>query len=303
VWGALAAYLQSSVYPPSSRPLGANQVDLLESNRRHERAQSATADPEVSYLFSADRYFVTGDEALASFLEVKREGRRVPVRILGARAYRLHPRTGEAGPERAPLEYVDREGLNVNQFAPATSALRQGGGHVELAIEFELASGERIEDRLRFRFTPPSAIPARFTGRFSDAIEEGSLVIRAGIVVERPGFFLIDCNLFDATGAPVAWTRFKAELDRAATEVRLLFFGKAIVEAGARSPFHIGQLRGVRHEPAGGAVEAMPSFDGPYETATYSPREFSPAEYRSPHKQAKIEHLRSQLGGPHLLNR
>jgi hypothetical protein len=149
------------------------------------------------------------------------------------------------------------------------------------------AAGARVSPA-----TPARGIPARFTGAFRDAIEAGSLVIHAGVAVDTPGHYVIDCNLFDAADQPVAWSRFKGELAAGVHDADLVFFGKVILDGHARGPFHIGQLRGARFAPGlDPDLEQMPPFTGSYTTAAYPPDVFSDAEYDSPGKQKMIELL------------
>jgi hypothetical protein len=103
---------------------------------------------------------------------------------------------------------------------------------------------------------------------------------------------VIDCNLFDAADRPVAWTRFKGELAAGVHDAELLYFGKVIVDAGARGPFRIGQLRGARYAPGlDPDLEQMPPFTGSYTTRPYATAEFSDDEWDSPEKRRMIEML------------
>jgi len=117
-------------------------------------------------------------------------------------------------------------------------------------------------------------------------------VIHAGVAVDTPGRYVIDCNLFDAADQPVAWSRFKGDLAAGVHDADLMFFGKVILDGHARGPFHIGQLRGARFAPGlDPDLEQMPPFAGGYTTAPYPPDAFSDAEYDSPDKQRMIELL------------
>src|SRR5687768_13982083 len=51
----LEAYRFTAQYPPTSRPLGPGNVDLLEPNRRHETPRPGK-DGALHYLFTADKY-------------------------------------------------------------------------------------------------------------------------------------------------------------------------------------------------------------------------------------------------------
>jgi hypothetical protein len=145
----------------------------------------------------------------------------------------------------------------------------------------------------------PSPVPARFTGAFSDRVENGSLVVEAGIQVERPGRYLIDCNLYDADDRPVAWTRYKGELEAGAATAPLEFFGKVVVDAGARPPFRIGELRGSLYAPGEDPdLVSMRPFEGGYVTANHAGGELLATAWDSPEKRAKIAALERAAATP-----
>jgi hypothetical protein len=290
----LAAYRRANVYPPASRPLTAEHVDLLAPNRRHETARPTDADDGVTYLFTADRYFVIGDEPLIATLEAWRDGAPIDVKIVQAFAVVLTAGTPPKLEDAIPIAYAADGGRAVGRFAPATIKGLARQTAIGMYVEFAYG-GATQRAHFDFQYTPSAGIPARFTGRFTDAIENGSLMIRAGVDVIEAGAYVIDCNLYDASNNPVAWTRFKGQLATGARDAELMFFGKVIVDAGARGPFHIGELRGARFVPGMDPdLEQMPTFTGTYTTRPYETAAFSSAEWDSPEKQNMIDLLTAE---------
>ena len=289
----LTAYRKANVYPPTSRPLTAEQVDLLQPNQRHEAMQPTDKGLGVSYLFTADRYFVIGDETLTATLDVRKNGAPIPVKITKAYAAVLDPVTH--ADKQIPLTFSARGGLLASTFAPATLPLKRQTAF-GVYIEFEHGAGTQ-QGHFDFQYTPAGGIPARFTGTFGDAIDAGSLVIHAGVEVSVPGHYVIDANLFDAADQPVAWSRYKGELAAGTQVADLVFFGKVIVDGAAHGPFHIGQLRGSRYAPGEDPdLEQMPSFTGSYVTQPYPTSAFSDAEFDSADKQRMIQLLGQDNG-------
>lgn len=289
----LTAYRKANVYPPTSRPLTAEQLDLLQPNQRHEATQPTEHGLGVSYLFTADRYFVIGDETLTATLEVRKNGTPIPVKITQAYAAVLDPVTHVD--KQIPLTFGARGTSLASTFAPSTLPLKRQTA-IAIDVEFDHGSGTQ-HGHFDFQYTPAGGIPARFTGTFGDAIDAGSLVVRAGVEVTAPGHYVIDANLFDAADQPVAWSRFKGELAAGTQAAELVFFGKVIVDAAAHGPFHIGQLRGARYAPGEDPdLEQMPSFTGSYVTQPYPTRAFSDAEYDSADKQRMIQLLSQDNG-------
>jgi hypothetical protein len=199
---------------------------------------------------------------------------------------------GNRDPARIPFDLRGDAPL-TGAFAPSVMRLSRQSA-IGLYVEFDYG-GARQRARIDFQYTPAAGIPARFTGALRDELEDGSLVIRAGVAVARGGHYLIDCNLYDAQDQPVAWTRAKVELSESSREVELSFFGKVIADQKAKGPFRIGQLRGARFDPGRDPdLEQMPPFTGSYATRAYTADEFSDAEYDSPEKQRMIRFLSEQ---------
>ncbi len=292
----LTTYLKQSIYPPTSRRLLPTQVDLIEWNRRHERERATRNDPTTSYRFSADKYWVTGDEGITSFLEVENEGRPVPARITDA-----YVEPVDAAGKRVSLTYAKEGHRHTNTLAPAKLDGMEGPTKLRLVVVFEAGSGPESA-QLSFVFNPPATIPARFTGEFRDEVVDGSIVVYAGVEVETAGHYLVDCNLYDSDESPVAWSRFKGRITADTTEVPLRFFGKAILDAEPRAPFSLGQLRGSLYvEGQQPDTHMMLPFDGEYTLETSSLTGISDAEWDSETKRRKVKKLRELAGsGPSI---
>jgi hypothetical protein len=283
----LTAYRKANVYPPTSRPLSSDQIDLLRPNQRHEAVSPADHGDGVRYLFTADRYFVVGDETLTATLEVWRDGAPQTVAIVQAVAAVADPMHGE---RKIPIAFTARGTALAHTFAPAQLALARQSA-ITMSVEFDDGIA-RQRAQLDFQYTPTGGIPARFTGAFRDTIEDGSLVIHAGVEVARAGHYVIDANLFDADDKPVAWSRFKGDLAAGTQGAPLVFFGKVLRDVDAHGPFHLGQLRGARFVPdLDPDLEQMPAFAGSFATRPYANDDFSDAEYDSPDKQRMIDLL------------
>lgn len=289
----VTAYRKANVYPPGSRPLTRQHVDLLEPNRRHETFRPTDADDGSSFLFTADRYFAFGDDIVTSTLEVNNAKAVTITAALAA--------TNDPAAKPVPISYVQTGGVFTAQFSPASLHLHDQT-EIGMYIEFDPGTGTRQRAHYNLQYTPASGAPASFSGVFSDSIVDGSLVIRAGLDVTLPGHYIIDCNLFDASNAPVGWTHWKGDLAAGSAGADLSFFGKVIVDANVKGPFHIGQLRGARFDP--GHVPDLAQirpYDGSYATRAYATSEFSDGDYDSPDKQRMLQFLSEQQAkGVHL---
>jgi hypothetical protein len=289
---ALDQYRDSSVYPPTSRPLRPSDRHLIDWNRRHETARPAACDPSAALLFSADRYWLSGDDVLEPFVELGGE-RAFSVR--SARAELIDSVTG-ARSEPVSLAFGATGRRRSATFAPAELGLEQPA-RIRLSVEIE-CNGKREEHAIHVVYSPERALPARFTGEFRDALEGGSLMVHAGIEVAVAGWFVIDANLHDAHGRPVAWTRFKGELAAGRGEVPLSFFGKVLLDSGGEPPFRMAELRGARYaEGRDPDLEPMPPYAGTH-GVDCDLGALSDAEWDAPEKRAKLEMLEREARDP-----
>ncbi len=288
----LSVYLAHAIYPPSSRPLSYAHRDLIDYNRRHERPRPSRHDPSIEVLYSADRYWLVGEQPLRSWLRVTRAGRPLAVQI--------HEAWAQLGSDTLlPLEYTRAVDGYANVLRLAQLDLGTRASVLRLSIVFGTAHW-RETAALRFVVSPTAGLPARFTGEFDDRIVQGSLHVDVGIAVERAGHFVIDCNLYGPDGQPIAWSRFKGRLERDDSQLSLRFFGKVIRDAGVEGPWSIGQLRGGRYvEGAAADMQMMKPFAGRYQTTAQQLSELSDLPWRSAHKTAKLAKLEQLLATPH----
>src|SRR5258705_2997240 len=126
----LTAYSKQNVYPPASRPLTVDHVDLLRPNQRHEQRRPTDPDDGVEFLLTADRYFVIADETLAITLDVRRDGKPLDVAI--AEAF-----VATAGQQRYPIAFARHDAANLATFAPTVlRAHRQTTATVYVDLQY-----------------------------------------------------------------------------------------------------------------------------------------------------------------------
>lgn len=292
----LDSYVERSKYPPTSRPLREQQTDLIFPNRRYERPTPVGDGDPTSFLFTADKYFVHGEEGVTLLLQVTREQAPSPVTILEASL-------AAAGTTQAvPLSFAADGGMQTSRIVPAELFQVSRASILVATVTFDYGGAEPASGRLRIHFTPVSGIPATFTGRTKHAIDEGSLVVEVEMEVAAAGYYLLDCNLWTLDDQPVVWTRFKGSLNSGRQWVPLRFFGKAILDVGLQPPFRLGQLRGFRFvENAVPDTEAvLPLTEEPV-LDDLSLEGLSDEAWNSPHKQATIEAMKRGIAAGTLL--
>lgn len=276
-------YRTFAIYPPDSRPLTPTNSDLLDPNRRHERAQTDPDDPSLTALFTADRYHLVGDDTLTPLLDVRRDGQPAPVELIDAHVEL-------PGGARHPYTLTRRDGPYVGLIRPADYALT-APARLTVRVTFDHGTGPKTA-RLHAHYTPDDAVPARWTGTHRDALVDGSLIVTVDVDVDQAGLYLIDANLFDPHGEPVAWTRVKEPLAEGRHPIALRFFGKVIHDSGRDGPYTLGQLRGALAAPDRTPSRvSMPAYPAPITTARYLARDFAAAEWDAPAKHERLRRL------------
>jgi hypothetical protein len=295
---SIRQYRAITRYPSSTRRLTAESSDLLQPNKRHERRQALpdardNADRAWEVLYTADRYFVRGEEPITISLALWHEGEPV----IPAGVVMVAAPLGASGSDELLALSTERVGSELRALLVANQHWPGHIGEIEVTATFAAPGLREQTGRLSFYFTADDRIPARFTGQFSDDARNGDLAIEVGVDVETAGTYRIEANLFDRTGQPVAWAQSETRLSRGAHDVSLVFYGLAFHDADAVAPYTVRQVRGYRLRRGDSPHrEDIPTYDGEYETsARYSLANFRSGEYESPHKQRMLGRYRDAV--------
>lgn len=295
----VAAYRERTRYAPGTGRLQPGSVDLLEPNRRYEnprpiQATLGRAEGEITYLLDVDRFYYMTDEVATIALRVRQGERIVPVAI----------RRGVAIAEGSGAEDEDEEewlrfalqGGDPTAELDLAAAFPEHHGPVRIVTAFEWEPGELEETSLRIFTTPVHAIPAEFTGRDVDYVENGSLVVEAGLDVFEPGFYRLDANLFGPNGAPLAFGSFKGELAAGEQRVPIEFFGLLLHDVGTPGPYEVRNLRGYLFREAEFPDKLrMRDASHTHWTRAYELARFSDEEYMSEHKAHMLQMLEADV--------
>ena len=295
---SIRQYRTITRYPTSTRRLTTQSTDLLDPNKRHERRQAVpdaqgNEDRAWEVLYTADRYFVRGEEPVTVSLALWHEGE--PVIPTGV-AMVAAP-SGASGSGDQVVLAVERVASGLRVALVPNEHWPEHVGELEVTATFTAPGLSEQTGRLSFYFTANDRIPARFTGQFSDDNRNGDLAVDVGVNVETAGTYRIEANLFDQSDQPVAWAQSQADLSPGISNVTLLFYGLAFHDADAVAPFTLRQLRGYRLRRGDSPHrEDIPTHDGEYETsARYSLGDFRTEEYESPHKERILERYRDAI--------
>ncbi len=292
-------YLDANVYPPTSGRLTADATDLLNPNQRYEKHRPVDEDEDVTSVFTADRYYYTGDEKALVWLEVREGDQPADVELRQATA-----RAEEDGTPSADL--VDL-GLRLDEgrwsgVLDLAQVFPHHHGTILLEVAFE-EGGEIYHEEIRIFTTPVDLIPADFRGEFRESVRNGSLLVELGVDVRTPGFFRFDANLYDRNGKPVAFAAFKGDLAPGENWLPLEFFGKVLRDQGAMGPYSVEQIRGYRFLEGQTPDRENLSFNSPtHQTSPYDAFIFSDAVYTSEHKERMVHLMLEDIGAGRTLD-
>jgi len=303
---ALDDYQKLSIYPPNSRPLSRENIDLLMPNRRYEQPLLIDKDNNIYCLFTADKYRVIGDDTITFVLMVlqgtKPDSERIPIAITKS--------VIKKGSNNNTAKYVTELSLAKNNTGDYVADVicaqsfptEKKSGTYWAQVEFTLGDDKHTE-AIPFEYFPENTVPAKFTGNFRDYIKNGSLYIDVEIDVLKKGYYIVDANLFDNELEPVAYTIEKRDLQTGKQWVPLLFFGKVLLDKKAKPPFVLKDLRGYRFieattpDPEFMDREMIKPYDGEYKTHLSTVSGLSDKEWDDEQKRKRIEFLQKESQG------
>lgn len=293
----LDKYLESTRYPPHSRPIS-EMPDLQTTERRVEkqlgfRKKNGTKRGDLRLNLAQSSQRIIADETLRMTIACVSGKGVEPSTVLSARSVEQPPR----GQTPTPIAFVD-DGSHGDEkagdqvwtalFQPATSAQFNGyNGEVQVPVEIRCSGDEALT---YFDFFYTANVPARFTGKVREAVEQGSLALYLELEVKKAGWYKLDLRIDDANDARLAFTSFDAELPVGLHEAKFVLFGKLILDYAAQSPFKLRDLDGYLFiaDTSPDREYLKPTAGPVYATRTYPAGTFSDAEWTSEEKERHV---------------
>ncbi|MBI2382938.1 MAG: hypothetical protein HYV18_02565 [Gammaproteobacteria bacterium] len=171
---------------------------------------------------------------------------------------------------RAP-DTLAGDGIYTARYTlPARRAPALGtADSVMVKVDAVLSSGELRRAAGGFQFSNPAA---RLTGRYTDAVRDGNLVVAAELEVLAPGRVHLSGTLADALGQPFAAAQAAKELAPGKQWLELSFYGLA---------FHDRQVSGAVSlaSVALASTTAMPNALGPVTTNVHTTRAYELVQF------------------------
>jgi hypothetical protein len=331
----LKEYLQ---YPPESTPIDGTYWDLLHpwsvSTTAHimipaqtilqiqaleksglsqeqavQQAQALLPSSLPTYQFEMNKTILAGtqDQLQASLTINEASGFQVTkAEIIGSRMF------GSPDLGAATFSCTDASSVCTFQWQ-APSADKKYWGSLSLQVTVAV-DGFQDPFVLRESFYSSPMVAGNFTGQFQDKIVNGSLVIDAGVDVQKHMACFVSANLYSAdSGTPLQHAERRMLVDPSMKTISFTFFGKIFRDYGDQGTFRLQDLQArcqnlpypaewfIDQDAHRAEWEAFqknpPAFNEPswiyfeyntysFTTRNYALSTFSDAEWQSPAKTA-----------------
>ncbi len=106
-------------------------------------------------------------------------------------------------------------------------------------VRARLASGDLREAAGGFLYSDPAA---HLTGRYSDTLRDGNLVIAAEVEVAETGRFHLAGTLYTQAGEPLGFAQAAANLEPGRHWIELSYYGLMFHDRQAAGPYRLGTL-------------------------------------------------------------
>lgn len=315
----LADFREWAQYPPDSRPLTALDLDQLHFEKIELPLtpmpiveDGKLKEPMHSCVLQAESHTAYEDLVHETKLRCQNiaSGKAV---MPDVRAVKLTRTAASATFNTAPPEIVKND--NPPHVSFLFKPRPQDWGDMELTVDFALPEEKTPHlHQLKTHFFSSPQAPAKFTGKFQERLDQGSLIVQAELQVRLAGNYRLEANLLAADGTPVAHSRTDARLGGGTQWVEFLFFGKVLRDSRQPGPYKLTGLRGQQMnlpiqpeqlmlppeqvekilqstEQTEPIKRAIIPWIGEYRTEAYQLNQFSDAEWDSDFKRERIAEL------------
>lgn len=283
-----------SPYPPGSQPLTEGSdpaLSVAEDN-------PVDAEAGIHVVFGPRRDVVHPPDPIVLDLAVyDRDGHALPVG--NPRAYFRNERDTEATGTGPHVAFSDNgKHQYVATFLPTQGdqkAIMRFRTFVEVAFDAPDKLGERHYSA-SVQYTPsPHAV---LDGEWKDAMDNGSLVVQAGVEATQPGQYKVIASLY-AGDTAIAFAQNSVALPAGRGFVPLTFFGKILHDKALPGPYELRFAMLFEEFPAEGIYWPGVTVDHAYRTKDYAGGDFSPQPYVEPARPDEVNaQSPSQQGKP-----
>jgi hypothetical protein len=351
IQGRLAVLEEYYRYPPGSKAIDSSHWDYLHpwnvetqpramislsqieslqpagvgSDAIANQLQSQLQTSPFLYQFEMNKTILAGmGDRLEARLKIKSAGSSDPSPAIHVRSAELigSPEFGSLNVGEVPFS-CETTGSTCTFTWQAPSAEKKYWGALTLRVTLTV-DGSKDSFVVGEGFYSSPMVAGKFTGKFQERLESGSLVVDAGVEVQKHMACFVRANLYSAdNGAPLQHVERRMLVDPSMKTISLTFFGKIFRDYGDEGAFRVQDLQATcqnlpypaewfidqaahevewrefqKHPPATREPRRIYfEFDiHSYTTRSYPLSAFSDAEWQSPEKTQILEAHRKLAG-------
>lgn len=303
----LCSYEDASKYPLSSRP-AAEHADQLYPNQMVSeshamRKKGGGSDEHIQIESSQSRVYMAARESVLLSLRASDQAHQTLNLFVTQAIARGMSFDNKRSATQVALAMADNgrdgderanDGVVSAGFSPSATGLAQFHGTIRIEINFSVngQSGFAYFDVI---YSPE--LPATWAGKIRESSEAGALVFHLPLQVHKPGRYLVNARLDDASGAPFALLSFNEVLPQGRSEVKLVAAGNLLRDKDASFPMKLRDIDGfLLKEDSDPDRELIPRIEGvAHQSKNYNLKSFSDAEWAGEERQRHLSEFKKDV--------
>lgn len=266
-------------YPPGSQPL----TEASDPATTVPEDDTVDAERGIHVVFGPRFDVVHPPDPIVIDLRVlDAHGKRLPI-TNGVAYFRSERATAATGTGPHAPFVDDGNHSYTARFTPSADE-QQALGRFRTFVEVVFDAPDGLGPRHyggTVQYTPPPG--AELDGEFDEAIDAGSLVVRAGVDVHAAGRYKVIASLYGSDDASaICFAQNAVSLDVGRQAVPLTFFGKILHDRGVDGPYVLRYMMVFEEFPDRGEYWPGVTVDHAYTTHAYRAGDFSDDAYVAP---------------------
>lgn len=293
----LDSYLESTKYPPNSRPIS-EKPDMKEPH--HDGALTAKhglggvdkTKRQARVTVQQDRFYMLASETALLGLECELDGPQIcqfdKVVVEAVQAKQPIVSTISFNDDGKDGDIEKGDNMYTAKLKPSDLGFSTYLGLIRTTAWVTIGS-EKGFVSWDIMSTPQT--PADFSGTIREVMQNGSLDLFIGMKVTKPGRYILHVRVDDSSGKSFAFLTFNDLLDSGNQEAKVTIFGKLVIDQQAQPPFKLRDLEGyLLKENVDPDRELMSAKLGViYTTKPYRKNEFTDAAWESEEKDRHVK--------------
>jgi len=305
---AAKTYEFNSKFPPYSKPLNANNWNLLNPRPFIPRKQALEVGDGVQGVITLDSYVIHNDRPMNVTVTLSSEsgsvggidsvsaqllasGERIALQTEAHSHTSLHSNLHSNSHSNSSASRVLTGGFSVDQIATLNS------GEQSLLVQVTTPSGDVVNLSTQFKLV---ATQASLVSIGTAYVDGAHLMVPAQFSTDNPGKYRLQANVFtEDMKTPIAHVNETFELGSGETTTNLRVHASTLRLAGSAGPYVLTGINLTKVSTKPGE----PTLYGDAQQTSYSINGFDLAlyddsEYRNPDNEARLQFLRNISGQP-----